>query len=196
MFKINVNGDLVRNLWLAIIFAILVLAINQPRAASQEYRATLTVLVTDSTGAVVPNAKLQLTRGSTKQIATAVTGAEGSYIFQFLEPDTYSLQASAPTFTSSQITGIAIQGYASTSISVVLKPGTATTEVTVSAEGALLQTDTAAQSWVIPTEQTKDLPVLNLNPMMIGADLPGVYMRPLGIYTDPWTITSQYLNTQ
>lgn len=43
------------------------------------------------------------------------------------------------------------------------------------------------------TQEVKDLPVLNGNPTMMGADLPGVYMRPLGIYTDPWTVTSQYL---
>jgi hypothetical protein len=191
--RINVNHEWVHNLWLAVFSAMLVLAFVPKQAASQEYRAKLTAVVTDSTGAIVPNAKLELKRGSTNQVTTGITDAGGSYIFQLLEPDTYSLQVSAPTFNTSEVTGIVIQAYASTSVPVVLKPASATAEVTVTAEGALLQTDTAAQSWVVPAEQTKDLPVANLNPMMIGADLPGVYMRPLGIYTDPWTITSQYL---
>ena len=191
--KFHANAHLGRNLSLVVFSAILCLGIALPPAASQEYRATLTVNVTDSTGAVVANAAVELTRGSTNQITRGVTDATGTYIFRLLEPDTYSLQASAPTFTASVVNEIALQAYASTSVNVVLKPATATTAVTVTAEGALLQTETASRSFTIGTQEVKDLPVLNGNPTMMGADLPGVYMRPLGIYTDPWTVTSQYL---
>jgi hypothetical protein len=160
---------------------------------AQEYRARLTVTVQDSSGAVVPGAPLELQRGSTKNVTTAKTDATGSYTFQLLEPDTYSVKASAPTLSPSEVTGIVLQAYASTSIAVVLKPASATSEVTVTAEGALLNTEGASQTWNIEAEQVQELPVMNGNPVMLGADLPGVFMRPLGIYTDPWTVTSQYL---
>jgi hypothetical protein len=160
---------------------------------AQEYRARLTVTVQDSSGAVVPGAPLELQRGSTKSVTTAKTDATGSYTFQLLEPDTYNVKASAPTLNHSEVTGIVLQAYASGSITVVLKPASATAEVTVTAEGALLETENASQTWNIETQQVQDLPVLNGNPVTLGADLPGVYMRPLGIYTDPWTVTSQYL---
>ncbi len=160
---------------------------------AQDYRAKLTVLVTDPSGAVIPNATLDLVRGSTNQTTTAKTDATGSYTFQFLEPDTYSVKASAPTLGTSQVTGLSIQAYASTSIKIVLSPAAATTQVTVTAGAALLQTETASRAWNIDHADVTDLPVINGNPVMLGADIPGVYIRPLGIYTDPWTVTSQYL---
>lgn len=171
--------------------AILILAPIAARA--QEYRAKLTVTVQDTSGAVVPGAIVELQRSSTKSITSARTDATGNYTFQLLEPDTYSVKASASTLSPSEITGIVLQAYASTSVSVVLKPGATTSEVTVTAQGALLETESAARAWNISTEEVQDLPVLNSNPVTLGADLPGVYMRPLGIYTDPWTVTSQYL---
>jgi len=160
---------------------------------AQEYRAKLTVTVQDNSGAVVPGATLELQRGTTQSITSAKTDAIGNYTFQLLEPDTYSVKASASSLSPSQVTGIALEAYASTSVTVVLKPGEATSEVTVTAEGALLETESAARAWNIDTQQVQDLPVLNSNPVTLGANLPGVYLRPLGIYTDPWTVTSQYL---
>ena len=115
------------------ICAVLVLFPGGLRA--QEYRARLTVTVQDSSGAVVPGAPLELQRGSTKNLTMAKTDATGNYTFQLLEPDTYSVKASAINLSTSEVTGIVLQSYASTSITVVLKPASATSEVTVTAEG-------------------------------------------------------------
>jgi hypothetical protein len=162
-------------------------------ASAQDYRAKLTVAVTDSTGAIVPGASLKLERGSTRQVTPATTDATGSFTFQFLEPDTYQITTTAPTMSTAVTTGIVVQAYASSSISVVLRPASITADVTVTAEGALLQTESASRAWDIEHSDVTDLPVINGNPVMLGEDIPGVYMRPLGIYTDPWTVTSQYL---
>jgi len=162
-------------------------------AHAQDYRAKLTVIVSDSSGAVTPNISLKLERGSTKEITSATTDATGSYTFQFLEPDVYTVTASAPNMASSVRNGISIQAYASTSVNLVLKPATATSTISVTAEGALLETESASRASNIDQVEVTDLPVINGNPVMLGAQLPGVYIRPLGIYTDPWTVTSQYL---
>jgi Carboxypeptidase regulatory-like domain len=160
---------------------------------AQDYRAKLTVTVTDTTGAVIPNAELELKRGSTSLLTPGRTNDVGEFTFQFLEPDTYSLTASVQGMATSEMTGIVLQSYAATSITVQLRPASASAAVTVTSEGALLQTESASRSWDIDQQDVTDLPVSNENPVMLGADLPGVYMRPLGIYTDPWTVTSQYL---
>ncbi len=177
----------------ALLCILALFGILSQHAGAQDYRAKLTVTVTDSTGAVIPDATLGLQRGSTKLITPAKTDALGTFIFQFLEPDTYSLKVTAPGMSTRELIGIVIQSYASTSVNVSLKPATATTQVTVTAEGALLQTETASRAWNIDNKTIDELPVINGNPVMLGSDLPGVYMRPLGIYTDPWTVTSQYL---
>lgn len=162
-------------------------------ATAQDYRAKLTATVVDTAGAVVPNAILELERGSTHTITTAKTDADGNFTFLFLEPDVYSIKAGAPTFGSAEVTNIALQSYAATNVTLTLKVGTATTEVQVTTNGAVLQTETASRAFTIGQEDLSTLPVPNGNPVMLGQTVPGVYMRPLGIYTDPWTVTSQYL---
>jgi hypothetical protein len=162
-------------------------------ARAQDYRAKLTATVVDSAGAAVPNASLSLVRGSTKAVTEAKTDATGSFTFLFLEPDTYSVKAGAPTFGSAEVTSIGLQSYAATNVTLVLKIATATSDVTVTANGAVLQTETASRAFTIAREDLETLPIANGNPVILGQDLPGVYMRPLGIYTDPWTVTSQYL---
>lgn len=169
------------------------LALSASRASAQDYRAKLTVTVTDTTGALVPGAILQLTRTSTGITAPAKTDATGTFIFQFLEPDTYSLKATAAGMSSAEITSIVLQSYAASSVTIQLKPASVSAQVTVTAEGALLETQSAVRSFSIPNETVKELPVINSNPVMLGNDIPGVRIRPLGIYTDPWTVTSQYL---
>jgi hypothetical protein len=180
-------------LWVAVCFALAVLGFASQRVSAQDYRAKLTVTVTDSTGAVVPNATLELERGSTKLVTPAKTDAVGVFIFQFLEPDTYSLKVSAASMNPSELTGIVLQSYAATSVTVQVKPKSATEQVTVTAEGALLETETASRAFNIDNATIDELPVINGNAVLLGNDIAGVYVRPLGIYTDPWTITSQFL---
>jgi hypothetical protein len=176
------------------LFCILaLLCIASRNAGAQDYRAKLTVTVSDSSGALVPNATLELQSGGTKIVTPGKTDDNGVFLFQFLEPDTYSLKASAPNMNGAQLTGIVLQSYAATSVKVQLNPASANEQITVTAQDALLSTESATRAFNIESETIKELPVINGNTVMLGNDLPGVYMRPLGIYTDPWTVTSQFL---
>ena len=187
------SRGITKHTWSALLCIVGFLTLLTTFAGAQDSRARLTVTVTDSTGAVVPGAALQLTRASTGVVTPAKTDAAGTFIFQFLDPDTYSLKASAPGMAANLRTGIVLQSYASTSVELALSAASTSSEVTVTSEPALLETETASRSWSIESKQIQALPVSNGNPVMLGNMLPGVYMRPLGIYTDPWTVTSQYL---
>ncbi len=162
------------------------------RAAAQDYRAKITVEVKDASGAMVPGASLTLTRISTKTATPAKTDESGAFIFQFLEPDTYTLNVSAPGMVSAQINNIVLVAYAATSIPVTVQVGSQTAEITVTEQPALLETESASRAYSIEQKQVQDLPVINGNPVMLGQTVPGVFMRPLGVYTDPWTVTSQF----
>lgn len=163
-----------------------------PHATAQDYRAKITVEVTDASGALVPGATLKLTRVSTKEVTTAKTDDQGAYIFQFLEPDTYNLAITAPGMAPAAVNSIVLQAYAATSVPVKMQVGSQTSEVTVTDEPALLQTESASRAYSIEQKEVQDLPVINGNPIMLGNEVPGVFMRPLGVYTDPWTVTSQF----
>ncbi len=183
----------VRHMGCMMLCILALLGLGSQIARAQDYRAKLTVTVTDATGAAIPNASLSLQRVSTQLATPAKTGPDGTFLFQFLEPDTYKLRATADGMNPQEVTGIVIQSYSSAGITVKMKPATANAEVIVTAEPALLETESASRAFNIENKTIQSLPVINGNPVMMGNMLPGVYMRPLGIYTDPWTVTSQYL---
>lgn len=160
---------------------------------AQDFRARLTVTVMDPSGKSVPAAKLELRNTSTLEVFPAQTNEAGVYTYLFLPPGAYSLEISAPGFRVARRENIVLQTYQASGISVTLEVGGVTETVTVTAEGALLETESASRGVVVNTKLVEDLPVVNKNPLMLGQFLPGVFMRPLGVYTHPWTLTSQFM---
>jgi Carboxypeptidase regulatory-like domain len=178
---------------LALLLGLAVLTCSSARLLfAQDYRARLTALATDQSGKAIPNAKLELRRLSTGAVQTASTDETGVYIFQFLEPDTYSLTAEAPGFAKAQVNGIVLQSYQATSVTALLKVASEVTNITVTDEAPLLGTESASRTFTLSTDEVHNLPVPNNNPVMIANTQPAVYLRPLGAFTDPWTVTSQF----
>jgi hypothetical protein len=60
-------------------------------AGAQDYRARITGTVADSTGAIVPDASVEIISKTTGLRFTATTNAAGVYLIQFLEPGVYKL---------------------------------------------------------------------------------------------------------
>ncbi len=174
-----------------IIFLFLLLSAHLSPA--QDDRAKLTVRVTDPAGASVPGASLVLTRGSTGTTTMAQTGSDGTFTFLFLEPDSYAVRGTAPGLSNVEVRNIVLGAYGATGTDLHLTVASADTQVTVTSSGAVLQTENAARAWNLDAQQIQNLPVPNNNPLTLGNDIPGVYLRPLGAYTEPWTVTSQFL---
>ena len=62
---------------------------------AQEFRATVTGHVTDSSGAAMPKVAVQVVNLGTNEVAAAVTNNQGIYSLPFLAPGTYRLTAEA-----------------------------------------------------------------------------------------------------
>jgi hypothetical protein len=160
---------------------------------AQDFRAKLTVTVTDPSGAAIPGATLALRDIATQEVFPARTSTTGSYSFLFLQPATYTLTVTAQGFRSAARENIVLQSYQASGIDVKLEVGETSQDITVTAETALLATESASRGTTVDSQLVTDLPVPNHNPVMLGQTLAGVYMRPLGAYTDPWTVTSQFM---
>ena len=65
---------------------------------AQLYTGSLTGLVTDPSGAVVPGADVTLTNIDRGTHSNAKSGGAGRYLFRSLPPGDYSLQVQAPNF--------------------------------------------------------------------------------------------------
>jgi hypothetical protein len=70
---------------------LLALSLWPASLAAQGIRATVTGRVTDSSGAVVPKAKVTITNTGTNEARVAETGDEGEYTLPQLPPGDYTL---------------------------------------------------------------------------------------------------------
>jgi len=113
--------------------------------------------ITDSSGAAVPNASVQLTNSDTGATQNSTSNATGAYRFALLNPGSYSVSATAQGFAPvKQNVNVAI-GQSSTVI-LKLQIANSTTTVEVSAEGSALQTDNGNVSATVTPEIVANLP--------------------------------------
>jgi len=74
------------------------LALSVWSAWAQDYRARVQGRVTDPTQAVVVGAKVTLLNVNQGVETVRTTGAMGTYVFDFVDPGTYTLTVEAPGF--------------------------------------------------------------------------------------------------
>src|ERR1700752_1015111 len=121
------------------ILLICVVAGLTPAAFAQAGRGSISGLVTDPTGAIVPGARVVAQSQATGlKLSTASTGA-GLYSFVSLAPGTYELTASAKGFETLVEKNIAVTVDQVSTINITLKVGSVSEVVTVNGAAALLE---------------------------------------------------------
>ncbi|MGA8730222.1 MAG: carboxypeptidase regulatory-like domain-containing protein [Terracidiphilus sp.] len=114
--------------------------------------------VMDSSGAVVPNAKVKATNTGTGAAKEVVSDAAGNYRISLLQPGSYTVTVTSPGFQSQQFNlVIAVGQIANQNFKLEIAQGVQTVEV-MGAEVPLLQTDTSEMSTTITQEQVQNLP--------------------------------------
>ena len=73
---------------------------------AQEFRATLTGRVLDSTGGPIPNAKVSVKNTGTGETRAIITDEGGNYLVPLLNPAVYSVKAEAVGFQTSGNTAV------------------------------------------------------------------------------------------
>src|SRR5262245_52914818 len=101
---------------------------------SQETTATFYGVVTDSTGAVVPSAKITFSHNETGTVVTKETDAAGEFQFDFLRVGAYTLSIQAQGFKRFESTGITLAASQRVRQSFVLEVGAVTETVQVTGQ--------------------------------------------------------------
>src|SRR5215471_16041515 len=117
-------------------------------ATCQTTTATLTGVVHDSTGAVVPQVRIVLRNIAKGTSRVVMTDEEGRYNLSALEPGTYELRAERTGFTTDVQSGIVLSVGGASEINLVLKVGGVNEVVTVTDEAPLVEPSKAEVSTV------------------------------------------------
>ena len=143
----------------------------------QETRSTLTGRVTDSTGAIVPHARIVITNTDTGTKTSLLSNSTGNFTVPFLVPGPYSISVSSPGFRSFLHTGITLQTQQTVTENVVLEIGEASQSITVSAETPLVDTATASTGQVLTSDEVADLPSNGRSPLGFARNEYGVVAK-------------------
>jgi hypothetical protein len=121
--------------------------------------AQISGLVSDPSGGLVPNARVTATHVDTGLVRTALSGPDGIYALPNLPVGSYRLEVQASGFESYVQTGILLQVSNNVTINVTLHVGQVRQEVQVSANAAMLQTQTTSVASVMDNARVLDLPL-------------------------------------
>jgi hypothetical protein len=166
-----------RSLWrgrlpLTSLFCIVALACQIIVLHAQEFRGTITGQVTDSKGAVIPNAAI--VASGPQQSYSARSGAGGDFTIPLVQPGVYTVTVTAPGFKTAAQHGIIIDVSSKVNLPIRLDVGAVTETVNVSAEAAQLDTTDASGGTVIDPEQVQNLPLNGRQVYSLVSLTPGV----------------------
>src|SRR5258708_4628867 len=100
------------------------LAIFSNRVCAQAVaNAQMHGIVTDTSGALIPNAQIKATQTETGQVRNTVTGVDGGYVLPNLAVGPYTVEATAPGFKSYVQSGITLQVGNNVQVNVELQVG-------------------------------------------------------------------------
>jgi hypothetical protein len=126
---------------------------------AQSPQATISGIITDSTGAVVPGARVTAINPATTQRATTVTNEQGFYVLTQLAIGDYTIEAEKTGFKKFVRQGLTLTTGATVALDVQLEVGAATDTVTITGAAPLLQTRTSDVSTLIESKTVQDLPL-------------------------------------
>jgi len=127
---------------------------------AQVTTATVTGIVTDATGAVVPGATVTLKNVENNVVRQDTSGADGSFHFQFVVVGRYDLTVSHAGFETEKMTAIQLNTAATVDLPIHLSVAQQTETVQVSgSDVAEIQTVTSDQESTLAASRLNTLPV-------------------------------------
>ena len=126
---------------------------------AQEFRATLTGQVTDTSGAVIKGANVTAVNTDTKTTYTAVTTARGDFYIPYVLPGTYTVSVKSGKFKTAvqeQVLMLASQVF---NQNFTLQVGSVTDQVLVSSAPPQLETEDASGNNTIGSREIENIPL-------------------------------------
>jgi hypothetical protein len=144
--------------------------------AQAQFKAGIQGTVTDSTGGLVPDAKITLTNPETGKTQETTTTAEGFYRISGLPPGKYTLTTEKPGYKKSVLESVTVGAENVQGLNIVLEIGDVTASVTITDEAtSQLETENANIAKGITAAEIKRLPQVGRDPYELARLTPGIF---------------------
>ena len=163
----------------ALPFAILAVFIASPAAA--QATGSITGLITDQSGAVMPGVTVEATSTATGLVRTTVTGGDGFYSIPLLQPGRYGVKATLSGFKPVVRERVEVTVGDTSRADIQLVVGGLEENVTVTVETPLVETSHATLGITIDQQKVTELPLNGRNFTQLGTLIPGVVAPPGGL---------------
>ena len=136
-------------------------------STAQTFRGRISGLVTDPSRAVVANATTILTNVNTGIKVTRTTTETGVYVFDNVDPGTYTVSIEMTGFNRFIQENILVQSGADVTVNAVLKPGDVTSNITVTEAPAAVEFNSTNKDLTIDNKMAAETPRLDRNPFKL-----------------------------
>ena len=163
----------VRPLALLALFAI-ALGLLSVSASADELYGRIRGVVTDPSGAVLPDVQLKLTNADTGVYKEATSGSDGGFLFINLNPGRYNLTATKASFKLFDVKGMQVIQNQIFVQNVVMQLGALSETVEVVANPVQVESTSIQLGATLTGDLVRELPTLNRNWITLQQTLPGV----------------------
>src|ERR1039457_5398228 len=128
-------------------------------SASGQSTATLSGTVSDPTGAVLPNAQVQVHSLATGADRVITTDGAGLYVVPSLQPGDYQVRVSAPCFSAYTVQKVTLNVDQSVTVNMKLSIASAGETVQVESTASQIESQTITVGQVIGKETVQEIPL-------------------------------------
>ncbi len=157
--------------WLALAIVVLLPAIALAQGST---KTSLSGVILDASGGVLPGATVEVKNNRTGLALTAVTNSTGAFDVPALDPGEYTVSVTLSGFKTSVLKDVELLSGTPRSIRVALEIGALEQSVEVRGGTQLVTTQTTAITSTVRVDQISGLPLITRNALNIVPFLPGV----------------------
>src|SRR5579863_2040131 len=141
---------------------------------AQLYTSTVSGVITDPTGAVIPNTQARLVDEQKGFSFSATSDATGRYLFRSVPPGSYKLTVQAQGFQPQEQNGIKVDVNQNVTVNFGLQVGATSQAVEITAAAPVLSTQDAVTGQVVDRRFINDLPLVSRSITDLVVLTPGV----------------------